>query len=79
VIISGIVMAGRPEDGDAIRASVAALPWAQVHYGDSTGRLVVTMEASDIEESMSRLGELKALPQVLMAELAQYSIEGEKS
>lgn len=78
MIISGIVVCGRLEDGEAIRTSLARLRWAEVHYADSAGRLVVTVEASDIEESMSRLKELQALPRVLTAELAQYGIEGEE-
>jgi nitrate reductase NapD len=75
VIISGIVVASRPEHLSQVRADVTDLPWARVHHSDPAGRLVVTIEAADVDESMERVQELQALPQVVMAELAEYSIE----
>jgi nitrate reductase NapD len=76
--ISGIVVACRPEDVDGVIADVNALEWAEVHQTDGRGRLVVTIEARDIDESMDRLTALNALPRVLSAELAQFYVdEGE--
>ena len=51
------------------------LAWADVHYTDPSGRVVVTIEATDIDESIDRLQELQGLPRVLSAALAQYCIE----
>ncbi|HEY5657391.1 MAG TPA: chaperone NapD [Myxococcota bacterium] len=73
--ISGIVVACRPEDLEATAGAVDALPWADVHYRDPRGRLVVTIEAADVDESVDRLGALQRLPRVLSAELAQYCID----
>jgi nitrate reductase NapD len=73
--ISGIVMACRPEDLEATASAVDALAWADVHYRDPRGRLVVTIEAADVEESIDRLKALQELPRVLTAELAQYCID----
>jgi nitrate reductase NapD len=73
--ISGIVMACRPEDLEATTSAVDALAWADVHYTDPRGRLVVTIEAADVDESVDRLKELQELPCVLSAELAQYCID----
>ena len=78
MIISGIVVASRPEHLEQVRADVSAIPWAQVHHSDSVGRLVVTTEAADVDESMERLKELQALPRVVMAELAEYTIENDE-
>lgn len=78
MIISGIVVASRPEHQAQVRADVSALPWARTHFSDPSGRLVVTIEAADIDESMARLKELQALPRVVMAELAEYSIEDDE-
>ncbi len=72
-------MASRPGQLEALCQLVDARPWAEVQYTEPSGRLVATMEADDIEQSMSRLGELKALPPALMAELAQYYVEDEST
>jgi len=73
--ISGIVMACRPEDLEATASAVDALAWADVHYTDPRGRLVVTIEAADVDESVERLKELQNLPRVLTADLAQYCLD----
>jgi nitrate reductase NapAB chaperone NapD len=77
VIISGIVMASRPEHLAQVCQAVEAISWAEVHFSDPSGRLVVTIEAADLDQSVDRLKELQELPRVLMAELAQYCIEEE--
>ena len=78
MIISGIVMASRPERMDELCEAVNGFGWAEAHYSDAIGRLVVTTEAADLDESMDRLKQLQALPQAAMAELAQYFIEEEE-
>ena len=77
MIISGIVMASRPEHLAEVSQAVAAISWAEVHFSDPRGRLVVTIEATDLDQSVDRLKELQELPRVLLAELAQYCIEEE--
>jgi len=75
--VSGIVVACRPEHIAETTEAVNAFPWAEVHYTDPNGRLVVTIEADDVEQSMDRLQDLQGLPRVLMAELAEFAIEEE--
>jgi nitrate reductase NapAB chaperone NapD len=75
VIISGIVMASRPEHLVEMSRAVETISWADVHFSDPSGRLVVTIEAADLDQSVDRLRRLQELPRVLMAELAQYCIE----
>jgi len=77
LIISGIVVASRPEHLAGVKEAVGGIPWADVHFSDPAGRLVVTIEAADLDQSMGRLLELQRLPRVLMAELAQYCVEEE--
>jgi nitrate reductase NapAB chaperone NapD len=77
LIISGIVVASRPEHLAGVKEAVGEIPWADVHFSDPAGRLVVTIEAVDLDQSMDRLLELQRLPRVLMAELAQFCIEEE--
>jgi len=76
VIISGIVVASRPEHLSQISEEVNALPWAKVHFSDPRGRLVVTLEASDLDESVERMKALQALPRVLSAALAEFCSDG---
>ena len=75
--VSGIVVACRPEHLAATTAAVNELPWAKVHYTDPKGRLVVIIEADDVDQSMGRLQELQRLPHVLVAELAEFTTEGD--
>ena len=75
MIISGIVMASRPDRMDELRDAVNAISWAEAHFSDSIGRLVVTTEAADLDQSMDRLRVLQALPEAAMAELSQYYME----
>jgi nitrate reductase NapAB chaperone NapD len=72
MIISGVVVASRPEHLSEISKDVVELPWADVHFSDPKGRLVVTLEASDIEESMEQMKTLQAIPRVLSAALAEF-------
>ncbi len=75
MIISGIVMASRPEHLVEMSQAVEEISWADVHFSDPNGRLVVTIEAVDLDQSADRLRQLQKLPRVLMAELAQYTID----
>jgi periplasmic nitrate reductase NapD len=75
MMFSGIVMACRPEDLAGTVDRVEALPWARVHYTERDGRLVVTIEADDADQSIARLKELQGMPRILTAELAQYCVE----
>ena len=47
--VSGIVVACRPEHLAEMTEAVNAFSWAEVHYTDPKGRLVVTIEADDGE------------------------------
>lgn len=75
--ISGIVLACRPEHLAETREALGAFPWAEIHYSDPAGRMVLTIEAADVDESKDRLEHLQRLPRVLTAELAEYVIEND--
>jgi nitrate reductase NapAB chaperone NapD len=77
MIISGMVMVSKQGMLADLKAELAAIPWADDHFSDDSGRLVVTIEAKDIDESMDRLKELQALPSARMAELSQYCTDDE--
>lgn len=75
--VAGVVVGCRPEHLAAVSAQVSALPWAEVHHSDPRGRLVVTVEAVDAEEHVTRLRTLGDLPGVLTAGLAGYYAIGD--
>ncbi len=75
MIVSGIVIATRPENLSTTSEAVDAFSWAEVHYTEPTGRIVATIEADDIDKSMDRLQELQNIPSVLSASLAEYCMD----
>ncbi len=77
-MISGVVVASRPEHLAVVTDAVEAFSWADVHYSDPAGRLVVTVEADGMDDSISRFEALQRLPNVLSASLAEYQLEGDE-
>ncbi len=61
MIISGVVLASRPEHLAEVSQALEAITWADVHFSDPKGRLVVTIEAADLDQSADRLKELQRL------------------
>ena len=78
-MISGVVVASRPEHRGEVEQALCALEWADVHYSDATGRLVVTVEALDVEESMERLQFIQDLDSVLAVSLAEYYMNDDEA
>ncbi len=74
-MISGVVVASRPEHLAVVTEAVEAFPWANVHYSDPAGRLVVTVEADGLDEGIERFEMLQQLPAVLSVSLAEYWLE----
>jgi nitrate reductase NapAB chaperone NapD len=75
MIISGIVMASRAGRQAELLETLSAIAWLDVHFTEESGRMVVTIEAADVEQSMAQLRELQELPDVRTAELSEYYIE----
>ncbi len=74
-MISGVVVASIPEFIPAVSEAVEAFPWADVFYADAAGRLVVTVEAEGVGDSIERLELLQQLPRVLSVSLVEYWLE----
>ena len=77
-MISGIVVASRPEHLEVVTEAVEAFAWASVHFSDPAGRLVVTLEADGMDDSIEKFEALQKLPNVLSASLAEYRLEGDE-
>ena len=65
--IAGVVVQTRPEQLDAVRASLAAVPGLEVHGTHPDGRLVVTIEAEGRDTVADALVAVHSTPQVLSA------------
>lgn len=72
--VSGVVLACKPEHIPQITRSVNDLQWAEVHFTQPVGRMVVTIEGADVRQSMDRLTHIKGLPRVISAEMAEYRL-----
>lgn len=78
MMISGVLVAARPEHQSQVRTEVEAFPWAEVHHHDPDGRLVITIEADDTEQAMARLREVKELPRVVLAEMVEHYVDDKR-
>ncbi|MCP5040364.1 MAG: chaperone NapD [bacterium] len=71
-MISGVVVSSHPDHLSSVARAVRELEWADVHFSDPAGRLVVTVAADNLDDSIARFGVLQQLPNVLAASLAEY-------
>jgi len=72
--LSGVLLACRPEFIPQVTRSVNDLGWAEVHFTEDTGRMVLTIEADDVRQSVDRLTHIKGLPRVISAEMAETRV-----
>jgi nitrate reductase NapD len=71
--LSGILVVTRPDRLEHCAERLATLPGVDVHIKDaSTGRLIVTQEAASVAEEVDGLKRIKALPDVVMAEMVYH-------
>jgi len=71
--ISGILVVVRREALAQSIARLEALPGIEVHHTHGTsGRIVITQEAASVDEEMEGLMRIKALPDVVMAEMVYH-------
>ena len=73
--VSSLVVHGRPERLEAIRAELARLAGIEVHAAAPTGKLVVTLETASEDEIVARLTTISLLDGVLSATLVFHHVE----
>ena len=73
--VSSLVVHGRPERLEAIRAELARLAGIEVHAAAPTGKLVVTLETESEHEIVARLTTISLLDGVLSATLVFHHVE----
>jgi len=76
--ISGILVIVPSHRLAAITASLNALSGVSVHHAEpSSGRIIVTLEAETTAAEIAGLERIKALPDVILAELVYHYFENE--
>lgn len=73
--ISSLVVHGRPERLETIRASLAGLAGVEIHAAAPNGKLVVTLETEDEAQIVTRLSTISRLDGVLAATLVFHQVE----
>ncbi len=68
--ISSIVVRTRPEHLDDVKLSLKDVETCDVHFSDTEGRMVVTVEGSDDVDETMQLKRIQALPHVISANFA---------
>jgi nitrate reductase NapD len=78
--ISGILVIVSPQHVAASTVSLNAIPGVSIHYTDpGTGRIIVTQEAETTSAEIDGLKQIKALPNIILAELVYHYFEQEKA
>ena len=78
--LSGILVMAKPESHVQVVTALNLLDNVEVHQVDeATGRIVVVQEAADIHAEIEGVKRIKALPDVIMAEMVyHYLAEDER-
>ncbi len=71
--LSGILVMAKPESQEQVVAALNALEGVEVHQVDAAGgRIVAVQEAADIHAEIEGVKRIKALPNVIMAEMVYH-------
>jgi len=70
--LSAILVTALPDKLPGLNNQISLLPWAETHFHDEEGRLIVTVESMSIQEDQNYLRELQALPGTLSAEVVEF-------
>ena len=75
--ISSIVVKTLPEHVRTVIENLRSTDFCEVHFHDTTGRIVVTIEGEDISEEIRKLKLVQGMSHVLSADLAYAYSERE--
>lgn len=74
--VSGVVVRTVPADLPAVTARLSALPGLEVHYQEeTTGRLVIALETTDVDEEQRGIDRIRTEAGVISAELVYHFVE----
>jgi len=75
--ISGIVVHAAPQKIEAVRTQLENIPGVEVHGASELGKMVVTMEKANDQETADTFGEISKLPGVLSTAMVYHHFEPE--
>jgi nitrate reductase NapD len=74
--LSGVLVVTRTEAFATVSAALSRLPGVEVHQCDQNGgKLVIVLEAENVQAEIDLLKKVKALPGVVMAEMVTHYFE----
>lgn len=74
--LSGIVVICQPPKLSAVAQALSELPGVEVHFEDrDQGKIIVVQEALSIAAEMNGLRRIKALPDVILADMLYHYFE----
>ena len=73
--ITSLVVHSTPKRVNGVSDAIAAMPGARVHATSSSGKLVVTLEASTADEMLSRITAIQRTDGVLSAALVYQCVD----
>ena len=74
--ISGILVVVPSSRTESTCASLRTLPGIEVHHVEATsGRIVITQEAESISAEVEGLKRIRALPDIILAEMSYHYFE----
>jgi len=68
--ISGIIVRTRPEHLPVVERALLDSGLCEIHFCDDAGRIVVTIEGTDVDGQVEKLRSIQQLPHVLAADMA---------
>ena len=77
--LSSILIVVHPEKLEQTIKTLNTLPGIDVHHSDiATGRIVITQEADSITAEVDGLKQLKAMPDIIVAEMVNHYFENDE-
>jgi nitrate reductase NapD len=77
--ISGILVVTSPEHSGKVTERLQNMTGIDIHYSDvETGRIVITQEAASISAEVDGLKRIRALPDVILAEMSCHYFEDDR-
>lgn len=77
--ISGIVVHAAPQKIDNVRAQLENIAGVEVHAASEMGKMVVTMEKANDQETADTFEEISKLPGVLSTAMVYHHFEPEEA
>lgn len=75
--VSSIVVQTRPEFMTEVIENLKKVQTCDVHFEDPSGKIIVTVEGSGVEEEIKHLNAIKAIPRIIAADM-MYSYSEEE-